>query len=305
MQIRYTPLNQDMIVAMNTVYKACSMVVVGAITGCTKGAEDTGTAAHVPTMGTFGVLTYNVHGLPAAITGDDTTGRMGEIAPRLGAWDILGIQESFDADNHDILTEDSSHDTRLWFGEMLPDRFYGSGLAVLARAVLVDHQHTHYSACNGVTDGASDCLASKGFQAVRLSMGTSTIDVYNTHLEAGGGEADNEARQAHIDEVLASLNGWSAGQAIVFTGDFNLRPSDPEDLPLIEQLLDEGGLSDSCIETGCAEPDHIDQILFRSSDSLTLEATDWANRASDFIDGNGVDLSDHPPISARFGWSNP
>jgi len=305
MQIRYTPLNQDMMVAMNTAYKACSMVVVGAIGGCTKEAEDTGTAAHVPTEGSFSVLTYNVHGLPAAITGDDTTGRMGEIAPRLGSWDILGLQESFDADNHDILTEVSSHDTRLWFGEMLPDRFYGSGLAVLARAALVDHQHTHYSACNGVTDGASDCLASKGFQAVRLSMGTSTIDVYNTHLEAGGGEADNEARQTHVDEVLASINGWSAGQAIVFTGDFNLRPSDPEDLPLIVQLLDEGGLSDSCIETGCAETDHIDQILFRSSDSLALEATEWANRASDFIDGNGVDLSDHPPISASFSWSNP
>ena len=288
---------------MNTIYEACTMIAAGMIVGCSKGAADT--AAEVPTEGSFSVLTYNVHGLPAAITGDDTTGRMGEIAPRLETWDILGIQESFDTDNHNILTGEVSHATSLWFGEKLPDRFYGSGLAVLARAALVDQQNTHYSACNGITDAASDCLASKGFQAVRLSMGTSTIDVYNTHLEAGGGTADNEARQTHVDEVLASINGWSAGHAIVFTGDFNLRPSDPEDLPLIEQLLDEGGLSDSCSAVACGEPDHIDQILFRSSDSLTLEVSAWANQASDFIDDDGVDLSDHPAISATLAWSNP
>jgi endonuclease/exonuclease/phosphatase family metal-dependent hydrolase len=289
---------------MNTVYQVCTMVVAGLITGCSKGETDTGTATDMPTEGSLSVLTYNVHGLPAAITGDDTTARMGEIAPRLETWDILGIQESFDPDNHDILTGESSHDTRLWFGDMLPERFYGSGLAVLARAALVDHQHTHYSTCNGITDSSSDCLASKGFQAVRLQMGTSTIDVYNTHLEAGGGTADNESRQTHIDEVLASINGWSAGHAIVFTGDFNLRPSDPDDLPLIEQLLDQGGLSDSCSAMGCDESDHIDQILFRSSDSLTLEVTAWTNRATNFIDGGGVDLSDHPAISSSFAWSN-
>ena len=91
---------------------------------------------------------------------------------------------------------------------------------------------------------------------------------------------------------------------MVFLGDFNLRPSDPGDLPLIEQLLNEGGLSDACSEVACAEPDHIDQILFRSSASLALEVTSWSNVADEFIDGDGVDLSDHPAISSTFSWSN-
>ena len=77
-------------------------------------------------------------------------------------------------------------------------------------------------------------VSPKGFQAARQRLGTAT-DVYNTHLEAGGGEADNIARAAQVDALVAALEGWSAGQAVIFTGDFNLRETDPEDLPLIEQ----------------------------------------------------------------------
>ena len=255
------------------------------------------------TDGRLRVLTYNVHGLPGAITGDDTADRMRQISARITAHDIVGLQEDFDTDNHDMLIEPSTHATRLWFGDPLPDRFYGSGLSLLADAPLLDHLHEHFTTCNGTVDAASDCLASKGFQAARVRLGTATLDIYNTHLEAGGGEADNIARAAQVDALVAALEGWSAGQAVIFTGDFNLRETDPEDLPLIEQLLRETGLARTCWAVDCEAPHHIDKVLFRSSTDLQLRVDAWSNIEADFRDDDDIPLSDHPAIEAMFEWS--
>ena len=276
---------------------ALSMLLVGCANA------DSGKTIPIETSGTLKVLTYNVHGLPSTITGDDTPQRMSDIAPRLEPWDIVGLQEDFDEANHDLLTEDSPHSSLHWFSERLPDRAYGAGLAVLANAPVIDHTHQHYSSCNGVLDASSDCLASKGFQAIRLRFGQSSIDVYNTHLEAGGGDADTEARQVQIEELIDSLNGWSDQQAVLFTGDFNLRESDPVDRPLIEELRDSAGLLDACQEVECDEPDHIDQILFRSSDTLAINALEWTNASDQFRSEDGTDLSDHPAISVTVEWN--
>ena len=129
------------------------------------------------------------------------------------------------------------------------------------------------------------------------------LDIYNTHLEAGGGEADNIARAAQVDALVAALEGWSAGQAIIFTGDFNLRETDPEDLLLIEQLLRETGLARTCWAVDCEAPHHIDKVLFRSSTDLQLRVDAWSNIEADFRDDDDIPLSDHPAIEAMFEWS--
>jgi len=258
----------------------------------------------LPTSGELSVLTYNVHGLPGAITGDDTAGRMSQISERITTHDIVGLQEDFDAENHATLVGSSTHTTGLWFDDKLEDRFYGSGLSVLAEAPLVEHIHQHFTSCNGTIDSASDCLASKGFQALRVRIGGATLDVYNTHLEAGGSAADNDARAAQVQALVDSLQGWSTDQAVIFTGDFNLRETDPEDLPLIEQLLIEAELERACWAVECATPNHIDKILFRSSDSIALSASEWSNIEADFRDTEGTPLSDHPAIEAIFEWSS-
>jgi endonuclease/exonuclease/phosphatase family metal-dependent hydrolase len=283
---------------------ALSVTILLTATACTSGKPvDSGNGNVSATSGELTVLTYNVHGLPAAITGDDTPARMVDIGPKIADWDIVGLQEDFDSDNHQTLMDGAQPAEHRWFDDTLEGRFYGSGLAILSTSAIIDHQHIHFSACHGTTDSSSDCLASKGFQVVRLAVGEASIDVYNTHLEAGGGEEDNAARQVHIDEILASLSGWSAGQAVIFTGDFNLRPSDAADVPLIAQLVNEAELTQACTALECPEADHIDKILFRSSDEIALTATSWANNANDFLYALDTDLSDHPPLSATIRWN--
>lgn len=257
-----------------------------------------------PQSGELSFLSYNVHGLPPEITGDDTTGRIEQIGPLLDAFDIVGLQEDFIDENHALLAEASDHQTQRRFAEVVnEERIYGSGLAVFGILEELDYHHVHYETCHGVLDAASDCLASKGFQAVRLRLGEgASVDVYNTHLEAGGSGEDNAARAVHVDQLLDALGGWSAERSVVFLGDTNLHASDPDDAPELERLLGEGGLTDSCEAVSCAEPDHIDRILFRDGEGVRWEAQAWANEPG-FDDDEGVDLSDHPPISALLSWS--
>jgi len=282
---------------------ACRLAVALAALCC--GCDGADSGPEVPPSGEFSVLTYNVHGLPSSITGDDTTTRMHLIAPLLGAFDVVGLQEDFIDSNHDILDAPSEHSLRVRFSELYDvDRVYGSGLALWSPFREVEHQQLHYGSCHGLLEASSDCFASKGFQALRQELAPGLeVDFYNTHLEAGGGDEDNAVRAQQVSMLVESLSGWSAGRAVVFTGDFNLHGDDPEDIPLLDLLTGEAGLSDSCVEVGCPEPERIDRLFFRASDAVLLEALSWT-RESAFIDEQGVDLSDHDALSARFAWSS-
>ncbi|MCB9673311.1 MAG: endonuclease/exonuclease/phosphatase family protein [Alphaproteobacteria bacterium] len=266
---------------------------------CTGGT----TADPLPTEGSFDVLTYNVQGLPDALSESDTPTdvRMEQIAPFLDAFDLVGVQEDFDEGNHSLLTALATQPVKAWAATVLPDRVYPAGLAMLSRVgELVEVVEHNYAVCNGLLSDGSDCLASKGFLALRLAVGAGSIDVYVTHLDAGGAPEDEDARSSQVDELLDSIEGWSAGHAVLLMGDTNLRPSDPPDAVLLARFADHG-LRDVCVELGCEEDDHIDRFLLRDGDDTALIPTDW-HRDATFVDDAGADLSDHPAIVSTLRW---
>jgi endonuclease/exonuclease/phosphatase family metal-dependent hydrolase len=126
------------------------------------------------------------------------------------------------------------------------------------------------------------------------------IDVYNTHLDAGGGSDDDDARADQVDQLLAAIASLSDGRAVVVMGDTNLEQDDPDEWPTLELLIDDAGLTDSCDAVGCAEPGRIERILFRSGASVTLTGQAWVNEPA--FENGGSPLSDHPAISATLGW---
>jgi endonuclease/exonuclease/phosphatase family metal-dependent hydrolase len=269
------------------------------LAGC--GGEE---AEALPTSGSLGVLTYNVHGLPSGITGDDTPARIAAIAPLLPAFDLVGLQEAWIAEDYATLISGSPHTTQEYFDQKVdPERAYGAGLAVLGPAPVALLHEQHYTTCYGLLDGASDCLASKGFQLLRFEVGAGSIDVYNTHLEAGGGEADIAARAEHVRELLVAMEQLSGPRAILLMGDTNLDGDDPDDQPLIDALL-ASGLADACDTLACPEPGRIDRFLLRDGENMALTPSNWAVSAA-FFDDAGVPLSDHDPIELRVDWQVP
>lgn len=256
----------------------------------------------LPTSGRLELLTYNVHGLPPEITGDDTAARQVLIAPLLGEYTLVGLQEDFIEDNHAVLAQANDHPWKSWFDDTLDGRVYGSGLAVFSRAEVVEHAEVHYDSCYGVLEGASDCLASKGFQRVRLRLGEGEVDVYNTHMEAGNNPEDDEARVVQVQQLIDAIEGVSVGHPVVLLGDTNLGGDDPEDVVFLEQLVQATGLVDACDALGCPEPGRIDRFLVRSRGGLTLTPALWSVEEQ-FVDDAGAALSDHDAIALSLDWS--
>lgn len=254
--------------------------------------------------GEIHVLNYNVAGFPSAIKPVDAETRIPQIAPLLPDFDIAGLQEIWSHDFYDMLAEGSGAETQLRFDETFEKNPTGSGLATFTSLELVEYHHEHFGTCYGVLDHASDCLASKGFQMLRVRLADGAeLDFYNTHLEAGRSEEDLAARDVHVDKLVESINTRSADRAVLLVGDMNLH-DDPDNAQFVQltRLLEGAKLDDSCDNVDCDEPGHIERLLTRNGGGVTIESISWANDAK-FYDDDGAQLSDHPAISARFAWS--
>jgi len=252
--------------------------------------------------GLVSLLTYNVHGLPSVITMDDTPERLRQIGPLLAAYDIVGLQEDFDDSNHDMLVAKSGHPSVFRFGEILDLRFYGSGLSILSTLPGRAHQMQHYSVCHGRFESASDCLASKGLQRVRLQLDEGVeIDVYNSHLEAGDAPEDQAARAIQIDELIQAVRTHSEEHALILMGDMNIHSDQESGRALMAKLIRELDLTDACDAVGCASPHRIDRVFIRGSSELQLQVDSWQVDTG-FVDANGVPLSDHDAIATHIRW---
>jgi endonuclease/exonuclease/phosphatase (EEP) superfamily protein YafD len=155
----------------------------------------------------------------------------------------------------------------------------------------------------------------KGFSVTTLELADgATVDLYNLHGEAGGGEEDQALQVLDYQELAAHIAENSDGRPIILGGDTNLHTDPPgpdahedsaagADLEIWETFLEATGLTDACDATGCDGPGRIDKVAFRSGEGVDLEAISHAFRDDLFVDAAGEDLSDHDPLEVRFRWS--
>ena len=76
-------------------------------------------------------------------------------------------------------------------------------------------------------EASQDCLANKGVKYAKVNKLGKMYHVFATHMDAGGGADDIEARRsqmAEIRDMIADLN-IPDGEAVVFGGDFNTDPT--------------------------------------------------------------------------------
>ena len=93
------------------------------------------------------------------------------------------------------------------------------------------------------------------------------------------------------------MGRFSRGNAVIIGGDFNSRVDRPR--PLLDEFVGSMGLQEVEVETARHWRPLCDYIFYRGADDVEIRLL-ASGEASEFVDADGDELSDHPPIFARF-----
>ena len=240
-----------------------------------------------PQPASLSVLTYNSHGLPSWIARDDPPARYPLLLEKAARFDVVLLQEDF---AHQPIVDAERRHARLVRGNG-PWRAWpllaGSGLTLLTDlAAAAAPAFAPYEVCHGWVSAANDCLGHKGWLFERLALASgASVDLWNTHLDAGPGPG--------------ALDEHSAGRAVVLGGDFNLDWDTPHERALLERFLARTGLAIAALTPEGAWDSRLDYLLYRPAADTPLAVRE-AGMAREFVDALGAPLSDHPAIFAVF-----
>ena len=302
---------------------------------------------------TLSLLTYNVHGISNWMILNENRGDQRFRSASLGwlarDYDLVLLQEDFEY--HDRITEGptvafvqrgTGPRWTLWPLKALtlpfwPLRFsapYGSGLTITAPAlqpVKIKEEgevkrtdgvivREALKACNGWITDANDCFSTKGVLGMRLLLRNGAeIDVYTTHLDAGGSADDRKARRKQLEQIRKKIEKKSKGRALIFAGDLNLEYDalpgtaiNPDLALLRSELIEPLGLTDVGVrQTGKHFGHRVDWVLYRGTPAVNLQVLKYGederfrhpfNRGlvdekPDYFEGM---LSDHPALGVCF-----
>lgn len=268
------------------------------------------------------LLSYNIHGISGLIAKDDPRDRMPTIGWLTHTYDVVLVQEDFEY--HGELAQQFANTANRYRGNGIGSRSdlilakivsfpflvfiprfsppYGAGLSIF-----VDKEHSvpgssiseAYSDCYGWIKYSADCWSAKGYQRVTVHTGDGTeVDVYNTHLEAGGSTGDFAARRLQLGQLADAIERLSDGRAVIVAGDFNTAMIRPADRTMVQEFRDRLGLRDSGAAPELPIWRERDLILFRNGRGTVIEV-EAAGEALEFT-GHGTALSDHAALYARF-----
>ncbi|GGK79364.1 jacalin-like lectin [Streptomyces flaveus] len=293
---------------------AAGLATAATASGAPATATGSATAAAAPSSGTFNVLAYNVAGLPEGLSSGNPAKNTPLISPRLGAYDIVNVQEDFNY--HAALYAGDDHPHRTATSGGVP---FGDGLNTLSDYAFDDFQRVKWNKCTG-----TNCLTPKGFSLARVRLAEGVfVDLYNVHTNADSTDDALAARRANISQLSDFIKANSAGNAVIVMGDTNTRYTRAGDN--IRTLVNENGLSDPwvdlvrggnapaqgsealvCPQTAPTNDcEVVDKVLYRGSDLVDLDATRYNNEWSKFLDEAGGNLSDHFPHTVDFSWTLP
>ncbi|MET7889899.1 jacalin-like lectin [Streptomyces mirabilis] len=297
------------------------LATMAAAAAALSGLTATAPAAAAADSGTFNVLSYNVAGLPEIISSastprDTSTTAIGQ---RLGPYDIVHVEEDFNYHSY-LYAGDTTHAYRT---PTSGGAGIGSGLNTLSKISYDtdDFERVHWNSCQ-IDSG--DCLTPKGFTFMRERLAEGVyVDFYNLHTNAGTNDGDLASRADNLNQLTAFIQSHSKGNAVVVMGDTNTRYTRAGDT--IAEFGAANGLTDAwvklirggtppakgsdalvCDQTGATVPNScevVDKILYRGSKLVTLNATSYNNEHASFLTSDGLMLSDHDPITAKFTWS--
>jgi endonuclease/exonuclease/phosphatase family metal-dependent hydrolase len=237
------------------------------------------------------ILTMNTWGLPNPIA-KDRRGRFPLIAKYLeqsGA-DIAGLQEVWRGALSLLSLE----------GLAVPDGGIDTGLALVTPHTVKAIGVEAYDAERSV-----DALKSKGILQARLGVPeVGDVEVFVTHMQAGGGTKNAKVREAQAAQLLERVNA-AQGPAVVL-GDFNLYAGNETD-ERTWSTLQAAGLVDAAVAVGDMSPTYLDsqqrfdQVYLRDGGAVRLTAAEAhvVRYDDDPETAAPPRLSDHQPLRVK------
>ena len=276
-----------------------SRVIISLVLSALGCNDNTSTSRTTELSGAFSMLTYNVAGLPQGLSGSNPETNIPLISPLLNEYSIVLLQEDFWYPTELSIKAEHPHKTT---PKEATTATMGDGLNQYSHVAIENFERVQWVACHGELTNSSDCLAEKGFTFSTMTLAPGLeIHVYNHHAEAGGDPEDVAARRAGFEQLSAFVTTRSANHAVVIAGDTNLHGMDPDDEPMLQAFMNSTDTRDVCRTLGCPV-ESIDRILFRSTERIILTPTRWS-QPPEFMDDEGVDLSDHRPVAVQWAWT--
>lgn len=265
--------------------------------------------------GTINALSYNVAGLPDFLTDSSPEKYMILVSPLLNDFDIVHVQEDFCY--HDSLLAFNNHSSVTPPLPCVPD---GDGLNTFTNYNIKMFKRITWNQCAGF-----DCATPKGFSYSKIELHKGvTIDFYNVHCNAGGGEDDKAARRNNLKQLIEYMDANSAGEPIIIMGDFNnkyTRIGDSirvlQDLGFTDVWVDllrngENPLQNEIRLENCypistsIDCETVDKVFYKSNDEMIIKAItyQYGDDIRYFYEGNDtLPLSDHEPLMVQFTYS--
>lgn len=312
---------------------------------------------------TFKVACLNVDGLPPSVKAvgivdvnlnpegpqEEGTLQMSKLVSQKG-WDFFGVSENFNY-NTQLMSELKGVYNYGTFRGEIPSNvtnvvpylagnkwFDTDGLNLLWRSTISVSNEAWYlwNKRNGITSDGSDQLIAKGFRyyTVKVAPGLE-LDVYILHMDAETTDADNEAREVQMNQLVDMILASDNKRPILIMGDTNCRytrdnikglmfdriNADPRfemhdpwiDFPrkgvmpnigdpalMVPKPFD--GTNHEAFQTG----EVVDKIFYinnTDATGVTLTAKSYL-QDTDFTWPNGSEISDHYPIVIEFEMEN-
>ena len=257
--------------------------------------------------GELKLLTYNVAGLPDALSKSTPSLYTSSISKLINEYDVVHVQEDFCFHDSLILHNTHPHQT-----DPLPCVPHGDGLNTFSNFPIQNFKRFAWDDCFG-----TDCLTPKGFSYSQIALAEGlSIDFYNVHCNAGGGEEDLEARRGNIKQLTSYIQTHSQGKACIVMGDFNSRYTREGDT--IRAMLDmgftdlwltlvrdgniptygTGKLKDCSPKETAYDCEGIDKMFFRNGVGIVFTPLAYKHGDDDryfYMANDTIPLSDHLP----------
>ena len=249
------------------------------------------------------VLSYNIHALSPILAGDKPKQRIVSILEKSKDFDLIFFQENWIFSEEDLANRLESHTIlRSKKSKFKPPirgllNKNGSGLSFAIGDTIptLNSSEVSFDDCSGCIGKGSDCMATKGFYHVSIELSGGVIDLYNTHLDAGGAKSDFQAREKQLKKITDYIELNSLDNLIILAGDMNINLLKESEAHMMDYLTERLGFKmvqwyDDSLNYSLA----LDYILYRASDVLDISLI------SGGVDESLLGLSDHPPIKALF-----